>query len=231
MKSKYIVLSFVCLAFGFILAFSYSYSSKEKESGVYITDRQHSKENDLRKQLVSLQDRNRDLQKELFTKQEKVHQMEKNLSQEQNNYSSLADDAEKFRMYLGKIKVQGAGIIVTLEDGEYKSEGNVNDYIVHEHHVFNVVNELLISGASAVAINGQRLKHDSYIVCTGPVITVDGNPFPAPFKISAIGDPDVMASALSLAGGVRDQLVNDNIIFTFEKKKLIQMEPVLGESS
>lgn len=189
------------------------------------------KEMDLRKQLVGYQDRNRDLQKELLDKQDKVRQMEKKLSQEEQTFSDLAENAEKYRMFLGKIKVEGPGVVVSLEDGEFTAEGNVNDYLVHEHHVFKVINELFISGASAVAVNGQRLKHDSYIVCTGPVITVDGNPFPAPFNITAIGDADVMSSSLTLNGGIRDQLVNDNITFTLEKKKEIVLEPVLGEAS
>ncbi|MBS4177206.1 DUF881 domain-containing protein [Lederbergia citrea] len=231
MKGKYVIFSFVFLVFGFILAFSYSQSGKEARMATNITDKQYLMENNLRKELILTQDRNRDLQRELYDKQEKVRQFEKELSQEEKIYFNLAEDAERYRMFLGKVKVQGSGIEVSLEDGEYKQSEDANNYLVHEHHVFKVVNELFIAGASAVAINGQRLNHDSYIICNGPVITVDGNPFPAPFKITAIGDTDILLSALTLTGGVRDQLVNDNIIFTVVKKKQIILDPVLGESS
>ncbi|MDP4163311.1 MAG: DUF881 domain-containing protein, partial [Bacillota bacterium] len=78
--------------------------------------------------------------------------------------------------------------------------------------------------------NGQRLSSNSYIVCNGPVITVDGYQHPAPFVISAIGDPDVLSAALNITGGVKDQLVNDNIVFTLEKKDEIVFEPILGNS-
>lgn len=224
--------SLVFLVFGFILAFSYSQASKERASAPKLTDRQYTKENDLRRQMIEQQTRNRELQEELFKKQEKVREMEKDLSKEEQTFFNLAEDAEKYRMFLGKVKVEGQGVEVSLEDAAYKAaEGNVNPYIVHEHHVFNVVNELYIAGAAAVAINGQRLNHNSYIVCNGPVITVDGNPFPAPFRITAIGDPEILTSALTLKGGVRDQIVNENIVFTLEKKKQITLEPILGESS
>ena len=204
---------------------------KEKSSVANITDRQYTKENDLRKQLIRQQDENSDLQKELFAKQEKVREMEKDLSNEEQIFFNLAEDAEKYRMFLGKIKVQGPGLEVKLEDSEYRPEDeNPNHYIVHEHHIFKVINEMLIAGASAIAINGQRINHNSYIVCTGPVITVDGNQFPAPFTISALGDSDVLVSALTMTGGIRDQLVNDNIVFSIEKKKQIMLEPILGES-
>ena len=89
---------------------------------------------------------------------------------------------------------------------------------MHEHHVLKVVNELYISGAEAVSVNGKRLTANSYIVCTGPVITVDGEQFPAPFTISAIGDPDTLEKALNIQGGIKDQLVSDNIVVKIEKR-------------
>ncbi|MBO1004939.1 DUF881 domain-containing protein [Pseudogracilibacillus auburnensis] len=231
MKGKYVMMSFVFLVFGFILAFSYSQSKKEENIVVEITGRQYTIENNLRNQLISTQERNRELQKQLYDEQERVREIEKELSHDEHHLANLAENAEKYRMFLGKVAVQGQGVEVKLEDGEYKQDEDINNYLVHENHVFKVVNELYIAGAAVVAINGQRLNHDSYIVCNGPVITVDGNPFPAPFKISAIGDPDILVSALSLSGGVRDQLVNDNVVFSLEKKKNLIIDPILGDSA
>lgn len=230
-KSKYVILSFVFLVFGFILAYTYSQSSKDIPRIGTLTDRQYEKEEELRNKLVELQGENKDLQNELFIKQQKVLELEGALSKEEELFSELAKDLEKYRMYLGKVKVRGQGIEVMLDDAGYKmSKGNINDFIVHEHHVFQVVNELYIAGASAVAVNGQRINHDSYILCSGPVITVDGNQFAAPFIITAIGDAGVLESALTLSGGVRDQLVNDNVVVTIEKKKEITLEPRLGDT-
>ena len=134
-------------------------------------------------------------------------------------------------MYLGKTKVKGPGLKVTLSDADYNpDEENINNYIVHEHHVFKVINELYISGASAVAINGQSLKHNSYVLCNGPVIQMDGVDYPAPFEITAIGDAEVLNSALNINGGVKDQLLNENIVVSMEKEKEITLEPLLGDS-
>lgn len=111
------------------------------------------------------------------------------------------EDVEKYRMFTGEIGVKGKGVKVSLEDASYIPSGqNVNNYIVHESHIFHVINELFISGASAVSINGQRITHQSYIHCNGPVVTVDGVQHPAPFVISAIGDPAVLIPALNIAG-------------------------------
>lgn len=228
-KGNHVILSLVCLVLGYMLAFSYHLTQKQNDTKqTKMTDRQWNQTLSLRNQLISQEETNRKLQKELEVKQTKVVENEKSLSKETQVYFNLAEDAEKYRMFLGQVKVKGKGVKVTLSDGAYDpKEENINNYLVHEFHVFKVVNELYISGAAAVAINGQRLISNSYIVCTGPVITVDGNEHPAPFVITAIGEPDVLASALNLTGGVKDQLVNDNIVFSLEKEDEVVMDPIL----
>ena len=86
---------------------------------------------------------------------------------------------------------------------------------------------MYISGAQAFSVNGKRLSRYSYIYCDGPVVTVDGNQFPAPFVISAIGNPEVLIPALNINGGVIDQLLADNIVVKTEKKSEIVMDPLL----
>ncbi|WP_231689589.1 DUF881 domain-containing protein [Bacillus sp. FJAT-27245] len=230
MRGKHVILSLVCLVLGYIMAFSYHLTLVEnKHKNKHVTGSHYERTLDLRNQLISLEEANRKLQGEYNKKQAKVLQIEKELSNEEEAYSAIAREAEKYRMFLGKVKVKGPGIQVSLADGEYNpDEKNINNYLVHEYHVFKVINELYVSGAEAVAINGQRLSAKSYIVCNGPVITVDGKQHPAPFVISAIGDPAVLESALNMTGGVKDQIVNDNIVFTLEKKDSINFNPILG---
>lgn len=226
-SGKQVILSLVFLILGFLIAFSYNVTKENEEQAN--VDELWNEEYQLRKELISQEEKNRELQQQVIEAQEEISMYETDIADEEQVLFNLAEDAEKFRMYLGKIKVSGSGVSVTLEDGDYDaSQYNVNDYIVHEHHVFNVINELYISGASAVAVNGQRLKHNSYIVCNGPVITIDGKQHPAPFVITAIGDADVLEAALLLTGGTRDRLVNENIIFTIEKQANIIMDPIIG---
>ncbi|WP_246288650.1 DUF881 domain-containing protein [Bacillus haikouensis] len=230
-KGKQVVLSLVSLVLGFILAFSYSLANSEESGLGNRSNGQWKQEEELRDQILEQQQKNNNLQEQLYEKQEKVVDIEKEFSKEKQIYFNLAEEAEKYRMYLGKTKVKGPGVKVKLSDADYKpNEDNANNYIVHEHHIFKVINELYIAGASAVSINGQRLKHDSYVLCHGPVIQIDGIEYPAPFEITAIGDPEVLSSAMNITGGVKDQLVNDNIEFSLEKKTDIVLEPLIGES-
>ncbi|WHY87999.1 DUF881 domain-containing protein [Neobacillus novalis] len=229
-KGKHFILSLVCLVLGFMIAFSYHLTQIEKQNeNLDRSGKQYEKTLVLRNQLIAQEETNRKLQKELHQKQDKVLKNEKDLAKEAQVFLNQAEDTEKYRMFLGKVMVKGKGVKITLSDGDYDpKEVNINNYLVHEHHVFKVVNELYISGAAAVAINGQRLTSHSYIVCNGPVITVDGIQYPAPFVITAIGDSDVLASSINLTGGVKDQLVNDNLVFTLEKVNEMIMNPILG---
>jgi len=228
--SNRVILSLVFLVLGFMVAFSYRVTQDDSDNGKGLTDRQWEQHLSLRNELIEQEEKNRELQKELNEKQEKVRNIETELSKEAQVFFNMAEDAEKYRMFLGKVKVTGKGVKVTLADGEYNpNEENINNYLVHEHHVFKVVNELYISGAQAISINGQRISHNSYILCTGPVITVDGRQHPAPFEITAIGDPDVLSSALNITGGIKDQLVNDQIVFSLQEVDDIKMDPILGK--
>jgi uncharacterized protein YlxW (UPF0749 family) len=211
-----------------MMAFSYQITKKENSKST-ISNKEWQRTLDLRNELIEQEEINRKLQKELNKKQQMVLEREKDLSKEAQVFFNLAEETEKYRMFLGKVKVKGKGVEVTLSDGDYDpAEKNINNYIVHEQQVFKVINELYIAGASAIAINGQRLSYNSYILCDGPVITVDGNQHPAPFVISAIGDSDILSSALNLTGGVKDQLVNENITVKIEKKDTVTMNPILG---
>jgi uncharacterized protein YlxW (UPF0749 family) len=227
-KGKNVIFSVVCLVLGFIVAYSYNITKTEQMKSELVNET-WDREYGLRQQLINQEEKNLKLSEELRNKQAEVTAIEKELSREEQVFTNLEEDTEKYRMFLGKVKVHGSGVKVTLEDGTASQVGeNLNDYLVHEQHVFKVINELYISGAQAVAVNGQRLSSQSYIVCNGPVITVDGQQHPAPFTITAIGDPDVLEASLNLTGGIKDQLVNENVVFTLQKLNQIEFAPILG---
>ncbi|WP_420909702.1 DUF881 domain-containing protein [Bacillus sonorensis] len=216
------------LVLGFLLAFSYQFAKENRDR--VETAEEWKKEYSLRDRLIKEEKQNKALEKDLFKKQQEVRKTEASLKNEKQEYYNILEDVERYRMYVGEIGVQGEGIEVTLKDSSYVPEGeNVNNYIVHESHIFRLLNELWISGAAAVSINGQRVTHHSYISCNGPVITVDGTQHPAPFVISAIGEADVLLPALNIAGGLIDQLTWDHVSVSIEKQDKIEMEPLLKQ--
>lgn len=212
---------------GFILAYTYKVTDPSEQQ----LSADFEQKEKYRQQLIEQQERNKELAQELRTLDASIRDYEQQFAKNENSYEQNVAHAETLRKVVGALPVEGQGLRVTLEDGEYDpTSHNPNEYIVHESHVFQVLNELKIAGAEAIAINGKRLKANSYIYCNGPVIIVDGYESAAPFVIEAIGDKEILDEALRLAGGVLDQLVNDRIVVTTEQNvKLTLAATNVGE--
>lgn len=226
---RHILFPLVFLVLGFIFAFSYRMlgNQQDEESYQYPSILQEDR---YREELIEQQERNKELADEMASKQEVIRKAEQSFSEKEKDHEGLVEEAQDLRLLLGVIPATGAGVKVTLKDADYNPvEQNPNDYIVHESHILRVINELRISGAQGLAINGQRITSNSSIKCTGPVITIDGRTFPAPFVIEAVGDSDVLASALSLKGGVLDGLARENIVVTLEQLKDVRLPALRNE--
>lgn len=222
-RNNRILYALVFLVLGFIFSFSYRTlgpGSESQQMKLEVNDREEI----FRKDLIEQKERNKQLTDEISKKQKSIAEVEQLLSNSEQNHDALVKEAKSLRLLLGVVPSSGQGIRVELEDGDYDpTQQNPNEYIVHESQVLMVVNELKIAGAQALSINGQRINSNSSIKCTGPVIAIDGQTFPAPFVVEAIGDTNALSSSLTLRGGVMDSVMSDNIVMTIEKKKEILM--------
>ena len=221
-KKKYFTVLLVCIVTGFIVGYSYNLA-KDRQQVSSITSSYYEQTESYRSDLIEQQERNLELENEMANLQRKIRQYESDYNNANDTYDKMYNEAQQLRLALGEVSGVGSGITVTLSDGKVDSTSNPNDYIVHESHIFNVIQELKISGAEAISINGQRLKPNSYIRCNGPVITVDGNQYPAPFIIEAIGNQNTLMSSLELEGGIVEQLLADNIVVSIEKVAQLDM--------
>src|SRR5690606_29240394 len=96
-----------------------------------------------REDLIRQQERNKELSEELNQLQQTIRDFEKTFASNKDEFEILQQEAEKLRLMLGEIPAVGQGIRITLNDAEYNpSNPNPNDYIVHDSHIFKVVNEL-----------------------------------------------------------------------------------------
>jgi uncharacterized protein YlxW (UPF0749 family) len=223
-KGHYALLSLVCLVLGFMIAYSYSVTAKKEQQTEQ--NREWDRQYKLRSMLIEQENTNAKLQRKVISLQKQVRDEEKNIANKQEKLSDTVAEVENLRMYLGKVKVKGQGVEVILADAaKVPADKNVNNYLVHDGHIQAVLNELYAAGASAIAINGQRLTSHSYVTCIGPVVNVDGTEHPAPFVITAIGNADVLSKALNIRGGVVDQLVRDNISVKLQTKTDIVLAP------
>lgn len=168
-------------------------------------------------------------------------ELKKELSQYENlieyNPKSVNNLMKEKIKYLkeesGYTDINGQGIIIKIKDNENDiNDGqNPNDLIVHDIDILRIINDLKISGAKALSINGDRVISTSKIKCSGATITVNETTYGQPFIIKAIGDinslmnyinsPDSYTNLLKDGYGiyVNVEQKNDILINKYEKSK------------
>ena len=115
----------------------------------------------------------------------------------------LQDRIDELRDPAGLEPREGAGVTVTLSDApeeliEQAVDNDINPNLlgVHQQDIQAVVNAMWAGGATAVTIEGQRVISTTGIKCEGPVVQLQGVPYPQPYEIQAVGDPDAIEAAL-----------------------------------
>ena len=161
------------------------------------------------------------LQAEHEALQEQNKALEKTLKEHQEG--NLDEEMEQLLSFAGLTEVSGTGVTVTMNDSSTRGGGDMNAYLVHAEDLLAVVNELHAAGAEAVSINGQRMVGRSAISCAGSIVMVNGVRVAAPFEIKAVGDADVLDSALRFPGGVVDNLSPWGIEISIHKETMVEV--------
>ena len=135
--------------------------------------------------------------------------------------SILLQELSEAKILAGLTAIEGPGVIVTLRDGA--------DNVIHDSNLLIVLNELRDAGAEALSLNQQRIVATSEVRCAGSIVSVNNVRCGAPFIIQAIGDPQVLFSALFLNGGVVDSLEAWDIHVTVEMSDSIRIAEYGGD--
>ncbi|MEO7077724.1 MAG: DUF881 domain-containing protein [Rhodococcus sp. (in: high G+C Gram-positive bacteria)] len=103
----------------------------------------------------------------------------------------------------------GSGVVVTLTDaargpdGRYASDASPDDLVVHQQDVQSVLNALWTGGASAMAMQDQRITSQVAPRCIGNTLLLGGRTYSPPYVVTALGDPERLSAALANNPGVR----------------------------
>lgn len=172
----------------------------------------------------------------------KIKDLESRIAEYKNNASAndatlalLNNEIEDLKILAGLEAIKGPGITVTLDDtraiNKIAADAGFYDpnvYVIHDSDILMVINELKAAGAEAISVNGQRIIATTEVRCAGPVIQINGIRLTAPFKISAVGAPDTLASSLKLRGGIIDSIEQADIDVNIEKLDSISIPKIEG---
>jgi len=143
---------------------------------------------------------------------------------------ALKSELAKTRMSAGLVTVTGPGLEVVLDNPD-KGDGNrlsPGVFIIYAEDLLKVVNELWGGGAEAISINGQRIVATTEIRLAAPFININTKRVVPPYQVLAIGDPDTLANALELPGGLGEYLRDLGIEITVEKHQELTVPAFTG---
>lgn len=106
---------------------------------------------------------------------------------------------EELRDPSGLTPREGEGVRIVLFDSPLQAEDTTQPLkflIVHQQDIQAVVNAMWRGGASAVTVQGQRIVSTTGIKCEANSVTLQGVPYPQPYVIEAVGDPEVLAASV-----------------------------------
>lgn len=109
--------------------------------------------------------------------------------------------ARTLAILAGTVAAHGPGVVLSISDPEDSLPASV---------VLDAVEELRDAGAEAMEIGGAggrsvRVVASTYFLdASGGGVAVDGTRLGAPYRITALGDPATLVSAMRIPGGVVD---------------------------
>ena len=171
-----------------------------------ITAIETMRETELRTELSDWKNKYAEVQARLEETDAKIIEYQSQISNSEESSNILENDLDETEEYLGYTKLKGEGIIVRLEDNEFKQ--------IERWDLLELINELKLAGAEAISVNDERIVSTTEIATVGyQFILINGNRVPSPFIVKAIGNKKYLESAITIKGGYLDEMkVNEKTV-------------------
>ena len=213
-----ITIAIACFALAIVMSMQFKVV-KETD----ITSIETMREEELRTELANWKKMYKEAQEQYEEKTAKLSEYKEKEQSEEESSQLVEKELEQTNMYLGKTKVEGQGIKITINDVDKQSsdeEDTVNPISAEDLMV--IVDYLKLAGAEAISINEERILNMTDIVDVGSnfLIFVNQQRILAPYEIKAIGDQTKLESTLLGNGGYVEELRNYGFKITIEKTKV-----------
>lgn len=159
---------------------------------------------DLQEEYVNLDRQLREARLENARLQEQNTRLQNTMATDDNRTEILNESLQQAKVAAALTEVSGPGIVITLNDSRRSDDLFLTEAIIHDEDLLKTVNELWNAGAEAVSVGNFRVGPRTNFRCVGTTILVDGVKIAPPVVIRAIGDPQVLFSAMNMPGGVLD---------------------------
>ncbi|MFZ4508706.1 MAG: DUF881 domain-containing protein [Fimbriimonas sp.] len=221
----------MCLLLGFMVSLARVTDTTRNTRSGFLQGDQRERVN---RSLVDVEEFER-LSEEVARLRAEKTKLENAVASQSGQASLLNSGLQELKIFANLTEAEGPGIVVTLQDSPQAIKAGMEsklpggDATVHDTDVLRVVNELYISGAEAISVNGRRLGFGSNFRCVGPVIHVDSVPTASPVVIRAIGDPATLSGGLNIPLGVLAEIrASDPAMVQVEMVKKMRIPAYAG---
>ncbi|MCI9040099.1 MAG: DUF881 domain-containing protein [Clostridia bacterium] len=211
MKKKQIAITLGVMCFILTVAISVQLKTVKNTTS---TASQALIDNGLRDEVLKWKEKYDHAYQELLDSEKQLTQVREQATQNNTTANAKQEQIKENDMLLGRVKVKGAGLEITLADNNAVGTGLIDPsmVLVHYDDLLQVVNALNNAGAEAISINGQRVITTTAITCEGNVIKVNGEKISSPFVVKAIGSQGLLLGSMTMAGGYLNNMEEWGVI-------------------
>lgn len=180
-------------------------------------------EAEIRKEISTIKDKYETMLQTLNSTNDKIKEYQEQIEQNKDSSELVENELKQTNILLGKTKIKGDGVIITLEDdGENK---------VLAVDISEIINELKYAGAEAISINGIRINSMTDITeATNKLILINGKRISSPYEVRAIGNQTSLYSTLNAKNGFIEYYTTQyGIKIKMEKQSNIIIEKTLED--
>lgn len=211
-----IVLAFICLLLGVLLAWQFKSISFNKAT----SNLENKRLEDFKDELLREKHNNEILRERNEKLEEEINQYQAVRGDIDEQTRLLANQLLETKIFAGLVDVKGEGVVITIENNGFA--------MVEDIDILKVLNELRACDAQAITVNDQRIIAMSEVREAGRYIMINGEQLTTPYTIKAIADPDKVENALQIVGGIVETLELYQLKVNIEKADNIIIPKVDG---
>lgn len=195
-----------------LLGFAFAVQVRSTDSDVTYSG---AREEDLVRILDDVNAREDRLREQIAEQRAALEQLTDSDSQSAAALAEAQQRATELGILNGSIAAQGPGLTMTVSD----PEGRVTAAVL-----LNAIQELRGAGAETMQVDDVRIGVSSAVTGAAGALQIDGQDVDAPYVVVVIGDPQVLATAMGIPGGVSSTVRGKGGEVTIEQSDLVLVD-------
>ncbi len=164
---------------------------------------------------------------ELGALEKRLKEIEETKAMDDESLNNLVINVEKYKMASGSSDVAGPGVFIVIKDPPAMDDhlgAGESSIAYNPDLLLSVVNKLKEAGAEAISINEQRIVNTTEISLAGNNIVINGKDTAPPYAIKAIGNPETLQSAITIRGGIVEEMKNiHGLVVNVKQEEYLQI--------